>query len=167
MAHPLKAFTLAATLALASGAAHSAPTSYAYNLQPGELDFTIDSTALNAQGYGTVNSTQGLLALTLRIAGQTFQAASDAFYPTQPYVTLVNSGLSFAVFAPVNAAGTSYNFYASVGTSPNAFAYTFTGSDNSSISGTGTLMASAVPEPATVTLLAAGLLGVMVLRRRA
>lgn len=167
MAHLLKAHMLAAALAVAAGTAHATPVSYAYNLQPGELDFTIESTALNAQGFGTVDPTQGLLSLTLRIGGQTFQAASDAFYPTQPYVTLVNSGLRFGVFAPVNAAGTSYNFYAFGGASPNAFDYTFAGSDNSSISGTGTLTARTVPEPATVTLIAAGMFGVALLRRRA
>ena len=37
----------------------AAPISYAYRLQPGELDFTIDSTALNAQ----------VLALSLQCGG--------------------------------------------------------------------------------------------------
>jgi hypothetical protein len=167
MTRSLKALALAATLAVTAGGVRAAPVSYVYNLQPGELDFTLDSTALNAQGYGTVDPTLGLLSLTLRLGGQTFQAASDAFYPTQPYLTLVNSNVSFAVFSPVNAAGTSYNFYAFQNAVSTTFDYTFTGSDNLSIAGTGTLTAQAVPEPAAVTLLAVGLSGLMILRRRA
>lgn len=166
MTSPLKALALAASLALAAGAADAAPISYAYKLQPGELDFTVDSTALNAQGFGTAAPAQGLLSLTLSIAGQTFQTAADAFYPSQPYVTLVNSALSFAVFAPTSGTGVSYNFYASGSAVPNSFDYTFTGSNGTSISGTG-VAAAAVPEPATLSLLAAGMFGVLLLRRRA
>ena len=162
MTRHLKAFALAASLAIVAGAAQSAPISYAYNLQPGELDFTINSTALNAQGFGTVDPGNGLLSLTLSIGGQVFQAASDLFFPTQPYITLLNSALSFAVFSPVNGAGTSYNFYATGGANRTMFDFSFIGSDGTALTGTGTL----IPEPATMTVLVAGMLGIALMRRR-
>jgi len=113
MIRPLKMIAVAATALLAANAVQAASLSYAYSLQPGgTLDFTLDGTALNSQGYGTVDSSQGLQSWSLQVDGQTFTAAEDPFYPSEPNVTLVNSALSFAVFAPTNSAGVSYDFYA-------------------------------------------------------
>lgn len=159
------AFAAAAAF-LAAGAAQAAPVSYAYRLQPGELDFTIESTALNAQGYGTVDPAAGLLGLTLNLGGQTFQASDDPLYPTFPDLTLVNSALSFASYAPT-VGGVSYSFFATApSTAGGAFDYMFTSSTGTSLSGTG-VGGAVVPEPASAGLLAAGMVGVLLRRRRA
>ncbi len=45
--------------------------------------------------------------------------------------------------------------------------YTFMGSNGTSIAGTGVVAAAAVPEPATISLVVASMLGIILLRRRA
>ena len=162
---------LVVSLLLAATAARAAPVSLAYHLQPGELDVSYDSTALGAGGFGTVSPAQGLLGLTLTLGGRSFAQNSDPQFPTFPAVTLVNSALSFASFNPTSG-GTSFSFLATApGAEGTAFDYTFTGSDGTSITGSGIAGTSGggstVPEPATVGLLAAGLLAAASLRRRA
>jgi hypothetical protein len=159
---------IAAAASLAGSAATAAPLSYTYSLQPrsGELDFSIDSTALNTQGFGTADPAVGLLGWTLRIGGRVFQATNDPLYPTYPVVTLTNSALSFANFAPVTG-GVSYNFTATAPGAPGStFSFVFTGSDGTSLSGSGSPVA-AVPEPASTGLVAAGLFGFFLVRWRA
>lgn len=168
MARTLNALALAAALALSAGAAHAAPVAFAYDLQPGRLAFTVDSAAITPAGFATAAPGQGLLDLTLNIAGQSFLANADQFFPSQPVVTLVGRALSFAAFSPLGAGGVAYDFTASGTANPARFDYTFTGSNGVSLAGVGTVASSAaVPEPASLGMLAAGMLGLAYVRRRA
>ncbi len=160
MAHPLKTLLLAAAALAVAGSAYASTLDYSYSLSGGgSLELLVDSASIKS-GFGTVFPQSGLLGLTLNIDGMTFHASDDASSPSFPLATIAQNGISFLSFFPQN-----FDFEGlGVGLGPDAFAFSFTDLNTGDLVTSGTAL---LPEPGTVAMLAAGVLGLGWLRRRA
>jgi hypothetical protein len=159
MANPLQTLLLAAAALAVGVAADASPLDFKYSLSGGgSLELLVDSASIK-KGFGTVFPQSGLLGLTLDIDGMTFHASDDANSPSFPLTTFVQNGVSFISFFPQN-----FDFEGSgLGLGPNEFAFSFTDLNTGDLVTSGTAL---LPEPGTVAMLAAGMLGVGWARRR-